>query len=59
MKATITVRVLKTVPLSGRSAPSALKTAFSPAARPRPTSRPTTEAMRPMTKASRITDRRI
>ncbi len=44
---TITVRVLTTVPLLGSVRPAALNSANSPWARPRPASRPTTEATNP------------
>ena len=54
---TTIVRVAKTVSVCGRSRFSALKSAFSPTASPRPANRPTIEAPRPITSASRITDR--
>ena len=56
---TITVRGAKTSPWVGRSALSALKSAFSPAASPTPTNNPITDATSPMTKASSTTDHRI
>ena len=56
---TMMVLGAKTSPSLGRSALSALKSAFRPAASPRPRKRPMREATRPMTKASVITDQRI
>ena len=55
---TTIVRVAKTVSVCGRSKFSDLNRAFSPTASPRPLKSPTSEAPRPITSASRITDRR-
>ena len=54
---TTIVRVAKTVSVCGSSRFSALKSSLSPTASPRPLKRPTMEALRPMTSASRITER--
>ena len=59
IRLTMTVRVPKTVPACGRSSPKDARTEFSPLARPRPRKSPMTEAMRPITNASRITEPRI
>ena len=53
---TTIVRVANTVPVVGRSRLSALKSAFSPTARPRPARRPISAAAKPITNASRMTD---
>ena len=53
---TTIVRVAKTVPVVGRSRLRASNSSFRPTARPRPTNRPITEAISPITKASMITD---
>ena len=54
---TTTVRVAKTVPVCGRSAPSATKIAFSPFAIASPRKSPITAAARPIANASTSTDR--
>ena len=54
---TTTVRVAKTVPVCGRSAPSATKIAFSPFAIASPRKSPITAANSPIANASIITDR--
>ena len=50
------VRVLNTVPVCGRSIPNETSRLLSPLASPSPRNSPTTEATRPITKASIITD---
>ncbi len=52
---TITVRVAKTRPVCGRSAPNALKSSSRPFARPKPTNRPTIDARIPVVRPSRTT----
>ena len=54
---TTIVRVANTVSVAGSSRLSALKSAFRPTARARPLNRPTIDALRPITSASRITER--
>ena len=54
---TTTVRVCKTVPLVGRSTPTALKNAFRPFASKKPQNSPTIAAIRPVMKPSRYTER--
>ena len=54
---TTIVRVAKTVSVCGRSRFSDLKSAFSPSASASPLKRPMIEAPRPITSASRITER--
>ena len=51
-RAMMMVRGCRTRPLIGMSKPAALNTWFTPAATPRPTNRPTSEASTPMTSAS-------
>ena len=53
---TTTVRPAKTVPAVRKLEPDGLSTALSPFARPSPRNRPTTDAIVPITSASRITD---
>ena len=55
---TTIVRVAKTVSVFGRSRLSATKSSFRPTARPRPLKRPTTDATKPITSASTITEER-
>ena len=54
---TITVLVLNTVPVLGRSTPKDLNSAFSPLAISRPKNRPTIAANSPVTKPSSSTER--
>ena len=54
---TTIVRVANTVSVCGRSRFSARKSSFSPTASPRPANSPTSDAPRPITSASRITER--
>jgi hypothetical protein len=54
---TTMVRVASTVPACGRSIPAATKSEFIPTPSPRPTKSPTTDASRPITKPSRMTER--
>jgi hypothetical protein len=54
---TTIVRPLTTVPASGIESPNAPKSAESPFARPTPSARPAIEAARPITSASRATER--
>ena len=53
---TTIVRVAKTVSVWGRSRLSATNSSFRPTARPRPANSPITDASRPMTSASTITE---
>ena len=53
---TMIVRGANTSPWVGRSRLSALKSAFNPAASPRPRKSPASDATKPMTSASRTTD---
>ena len=54
---TMMVREAKTVPVCGRSSPSALNSALMPLARPKPAASPTTLAAAPMASASATTVR--
>ena len=54
---TTIVRVAKTVPVCGRSSPSALNSALMPLARPKPAATPTALAAAPMASASATTVR--
>ena len=53
------VRVAITVPDEGRSIPSAFSSAMAPGANPMPATRPTAEAAKPITNASRVTEETI
>ena len=52
------MRVAITVPAFGRSIPKATNRAFMPFAMPTPSTRPTSEASRPITRPSSTTERR-